>query len=62
MQYVFACLLCEIHGDGTAPGVGIAPYPIRAFPGSFASPSAVAHVIEVKYVMAVPLYRQEKQW
>jgi hypothetical protein len=31
-------------------------------PGSIASPSAVAHVIEEKYVMAVPLYRQEKQW
>jgi hypothetical protein len=39
-----------------------APKPNRAFPGSIASPSAVAHVIEEKYVMGVPLYRQEQQW
>lgn len=62
VQYVYACRHCENHGDGTAPVVVKAPKPNRAFPGSIASPSAVAHVIEEKYVMAVPLYRQEKQW
>jgi len=39
-----------------------APKPERAFVGSIASPSVVAHIIEEKYVMGVPLYRQEKQW
>ena len=49
------------HGDGTLC-CGQSPKPNRAFPGSIASPSAVAHVIEEKYVMGVPLYRQEQQW
>ncbi len=39
-----------------------APKPKRAFPGSIASPSIVANIIEEKYVMASPLYRQEQQW
>ena len=38
-----------------------APKPNRAFPGSIASPSVVAHIIDEKYVMGVP-YRQEQQW
>ena len=62
VQYVYACRHCENHGDGTTPAVVKAPKPNRAFPGSIASPSAVAHVIEEKYVMGVPLYRQEQQW
>ena len=62
VQYVYSCRHCEAHGDGSSPVVVKAPKPNRAFPGSIASPSAVAHVIEEKYVMGVPLYRQEKQW
>lgn len=29
---------------------------------SYASPSALAHVMAQKYIFAVPLYRQEKEW
>lgn len=62
VQYVYSCRHCEKHGDGTTSPVVAAPKPNRAFPGSIASPSVVAHVIEEKYVMGAPLYRQEQQW
>lgn len=62
VQYVYGCRHCENHGDGSKPAVVRAPKPNRAFPGSIASPSAVAYVIEQKHVMHVPLYRQEQWW
>lgn len=30
--------------------------------GSFASPEAAAHIMTQKFVMGVPLYRQEQEW
>ena len=36
------------------------PYPVIQH--SYASPSTVAWVIHQKYEMAIPLYRQEKEW
>lgn len=36
------------------------PYPVIQH--SYASPSSVAWVIHQKYDLAVPLYRQEKEW
>jgi transposase len=30
--------------------------------GSFASPEAIAHIAVQKYVMCIPLYRQEQAW
>lgn len=62
VQDVCGCRHCESNGDGSEQVIVTAPKPNRAFPGSIASPSVVAHVIEEKYVMGVPLYRQEKQW
>lgn len=62
IQYIYGCRSCEISGDGSEPVVITAPKPNRAFPGSIASPSLAAHVIEEKYVMGVPLYRQEQKW
>ena len=62
VQNVYGCRYCEAHGDGSETVIATAPKPKRAFPGSIASPSVVAHVIEEKYVMGVPLYRQEQQW
>lgn len=61
VQDICGCRYCETNGDGSEPVVVAAPKPNRAFPGSIASPSVVAHVIEEKYVMGVPFYRQEQQ-
>ncbi len=62
VQNIYGCRNCEAHGDGSTPVVVAAPKPERAFPGSIASPSIVSHIIEEKYVKAVPLYRQDQQW
>ena len=62
VQDVCGCRHCEAHGSGSESIIVTAPKPNRAFPGSIASPSVVAHVIEEKYVMGVPFYRQEQQW
>mgnify|MGYP000884868356 FL=1 len=62
VRNVYSCRSCETKGDGSQPVVVKAPKPNRAFPGSIASPSVVAHIIDEKYVMGVPLYRQEQQW
>lgn len=59
-RMVYACRGCEKNGIKTP--VITAPMPKPVLPGSLASSSAVAHVINEKYVNGMPLYRQEKQW
>lgn len=39
-----------------------APVPTAVMKGSYASPSSVAYMLYQKFVNAVPLYRQEKDW
>lgn len=60
VQYIYGCRPCE--KNEIEPPVVKAPMPQPAFPGSFASPSAVAYVMTKKYVDAMPLYRQEQQF
>ena len=38
------------------------PIPYQVILHSYASPSTIAWVIHQKYELAVPLYRQEKEW
>lgn len=60
VRHVYACRRCE-HEDVSTPVV-TAPMPAPVIPGSLASPSAVAHVMNQKYVMGLPLYRQEQEF
>jgi transposase len=60
VQHVYSCRICEKEGIATT--IRTAPMPSPAFPGSLASPSAVAHVMDQKYTNAMPLYRQEQQF
>lgn len=62
IQDVCGCRHCEQHGDIEKSPVVTAPRPARAIPHGIGSPSAVAYVMEQKYVMGTPLYRLEKQW
>ena len=62
VQHIYGCRHCEAHGDGETSTIVAAPEPKRAFPGSIASPSVVASIIDEKFVMGVPYYRQEQQW
>ena len=63
LKYVrlnYVCTDCEKQ-TGFAT-IMKAPVPAPVMKHSLASPSSVAHVMYQKYVNAVPLYRQEKDW
>lgn len=55
----YSCRHCEKHGI-SVPMVK-APSPKPVIKGSFAAPEAVAHIMTQKFVMGVPLYRQEQE-
>jgi transposase len=60
IQSVYACRNCEKHSDHVPIVNAQTPEPV--IKGSFASPEAVAHIATQKFVMGVPLYRQEGEW
>lgn len=60
VRYIYSCRHCE-QAEISVPVVKAAmPEPVIR--GSFASPEAVAHIATQKFVMGVPLYRQEQEW
>lgn len=59
VQYIYSCRHCE-HEEIETPIV-TSPMPKPAYPGSLASPSLLAHIMNQKYVDGLPLYRQERQ-
>lgn len=60
VRYVYGCRECEKDEFG-AP-IQRAPTDEPVIKGSFASPEAIAHIMTQKFVMGVPLYRQEQEW
>jgi len=60
VRYVYACRNCE-KTDTTTPVI-TAKMPAPVLPGSFVSPSLMAFIMQQKYGMALPLYRQEQQF
>lgn len=60
VQYVYSCRDCEKYSDGTPIIKSVVSEPV--IKGSMASPSAVAYIMSQKYVNAMPLYRQEKEF
>jgi len=62
-QAVYSCRKCEKNATEIGDAVIIkAPMPEPVIKNSLASPSAVAHIMAQKYVMYLPLYRQEQEW
>lgn len=59
IRYVYSCRRCE-REEITTPVI-TAPMPSPVLPGSIVSPSAMAHVMSLKYGESMPLYRQEQQ-
>ena len=55
----FECRECRKEGKEYMEK---SPMPYPVIQHSYASPSTVAQVIHQKYELAVPLYRQEKEW
>jgi transposase len=62
VQHIYACRHCEKHADDVHAKVPIikAPMPKPLLPGSLASASALAYIIDQKYTNHLPLYRQEQ--
>jgi len=57
---VYACRNCERDECGVPIVKAAVSNPV--IKGGFASPEAVAHIAAQKFVMGVPLYRQEQEW
>lgn len=60
ISHTYSCRHCE--KNNTKVPITKTPLPQPVIKGSFASPQAVAHIAVQKYVMAVPMYRQEQEW
>jgi len=60
VQIIYGCRPCEKNEIETP--IVKAPMPRPAFPGSLASPTAVAYIVDKKYDDGMPLYRLEKQF
>jgi transposase len=60
VQFVYACRDCEENDTTTT--VKTAPMPKPPIPGSIASASLIAYIMNEKFVKGVPLYRQEQEW
>jgi len=60
IRSVYTCRSCEKNAESVPFVKAAIPEPVIR--GSFASPEAVAHIAAQKFVMGVPLYRQEQEW
>jgi len=60
VRKVYACRHCE--KDEYSVPIVKAPTVNPVIKGGFASPEAIAHIAVQKFVMGVPLYRQEQDW
>lgn len=60
VRHVYSCRKCENTSDHVLVVKADMPEPVIR--GGFASPEAIAHVAVQKFMMASPLYRQEKEW
>lgn len=60
IRKVYACRNCERDECGVPIVKAAVSNPV--IKGGFASPEAIAHIASQKFVMGVPLYRQEQEW
>ena len=62
VQTVYGCRACEQNSADNAPPMVKPPVPAPVIPGSgIASPSLLSFILCNKYVLALPLYRQEQE-
>lgn len=59
IQHIYSCRHCE--REGTETPIVTAKMPAPIYPKSLASASAMAYIMNQKYVLGLPLYRQEKE-
>lgn len=62
VQYIYKCTECGKNDERPYDVICSAPVPAPVLMHSYASPSSVAWIMYQKYMMSVPLYRQEKDF
>ncbi|MEQ8156743.1 MAG: transposase [Clostridiaceae bacterium] len=62
IQYAYKCVECGKNDKNPYDMICSAPVPAPVLAHSVASPSSVAWIMYQKYMMSVPLYRQEKDF
>jgi len=62
IQYVYKCVECGKNDINPYDSIYCAPIPSPLLTHSVASPSITAWIMYQKYMMSVPLYRQEKDF
>jgi transposase len=62
IQYVYKCVECGGNDVNPVDTICCAPVPAPVLMHSVASPSSLAWIMYQKYMMSVPLYRQEKDF
>lgn len=62
IQYVYKCVECGKNDINPYDSIYCAPVPAPVLTHSVASPSITAWIMHQKYMMSVPLYRQEKDF
>jgi transposase len=62
VQYVYKCTDCGKNAEHPYDMIRSAPVPAPVLAHSVASPSIVAWIMYQKYMLSVPLYRQEKDF
>lgn len=60
VTYLYSCRNCDRNGE--AGYIKKAPHPKALIPKSFVSPSLMAYIMNQKYTLALPLYRQEQEF
>lgn len=61
-QYVYKCVKCGGNDINPYDSIYCAPIPAPVLTHSVASPSIIAWIMYQKYMMSMPLYRQEKDF
>ncbi len=62
MQYTYKCSTCGTTEEYPDAVIKKAPVPAPVMPRPLASATSVAWIMYQKYALAIPLYRQEKEW
>lgn len=62
VQYIYKCSTCGTTEDYPDAVIKKASVPTPVMSRSLASATSVAWIMYQKYALAVPLYRQEKEW
>ena len=62
IQYVYKCVECGKNDINPVDMICCAPVPVPVLTHSVVAPSSLAWIMYQKYMMSVPLYRQEKDF